>query len=328
MADRRTGKVAHVPDEGGGRPPRSRDQDGSWRAATQSGSVGTSAEQHVPFVSSGSYPVRGGNVVRPLVDGVPAFSEICSAVEQAEGSVWVTVAFLWDAFRMPEERGSFFDVLEAAARRGIDVRVVFWRPDALTERHRTNAFWGSPEQVDSLRARRSLVKIRWDQGHAGCAQHQKSWLIDAACNGEVAFVGGINQNPHSVVEPGHRGSGQNHDIYVALRGPAVVDIHHNFVQRWNEASDRHNTDGAWGRGADEDLPFPSAAGAPIGSSLVQVQRTIAEGCITNGAGAAGGVPFDIASGEASIIDQYLQAIERGAILDLHREPVPRRPEHR
>ena len=328
MADRRTGKVAHVPDEGGGRPPRSRDQDGSWRAATQSGSVGASAEQHVPFVSSGSYPVRGGNVVRPLVDGVPAFSEICRAVERAEGSVWVTVAFLWDAFRMPEERGSFFDVLEAAARRGIDVRVVFWRPDALTERHRTNAFWGSPEQVDSLRARRSLVKIRWDQGRAGCAQHQKSWLIDAACNGEVAFVGGINQNPHSVVEPGHRGSGQNHDIYVALRGPAVVDIHHNFVQRWNEASDRHNTDGAWGRGADEDLPFPSAAGAPIGSSLVQVQRTIAEGCITNGAGAAGGVPFDIASGEASIIDQYLQAIDAGAILDLHREPVPRRPEHR
>jgi cardiolipin synthase len=271
--------------------------------------VVATAASHVPFVSSGSYPVRGGNVVRPLVDGVPAFSEICRAVERAEASVWVTVTFLWDTFRMPEERGTFFDVLEAAAHRGVDVRVVFWRPDAFTERLKPNAFWGSAEHVDGLRSRRSLVKIRWDQARAGCAQHQKCWLIDAGCNDEVAFVGGINQNPHSMVEPGHRGSGQNHDIYVALRGPAVVDVHHNFVQRWNEASERHQPDGAWGTDADQDLPFPSAVGASVGTSIVQVQRTIAAGRITDGASTTGGVPFDIASGERSVIDQYLQAID-------------------
>lgn len=32
MADRRAGKVPHVPDEGGGKQPRSRNQDGTWRA--------------------------------------------------------------------------------------------------------------------------------------------------------------------------------------------------------------------------------------------------------------------------------------------------------
>jgi hypothetical protein len=31
MADRRTGKVPHVPDEGGGKQPRSRTKKGRWR---------------------------------------------------------------------------------------------------------------------------------------------------------------------------------------------------------------------------------------------------------------------------------------------------------
>lgn len=31
MADRRTGKVPHVPDEGGGKQPRSRTKSGAWR---------------------------------------------------------------------------------------------------------------------------------------------------------------------------------------------------------------------------------------------------------------------------------------------------------
>ena len=31
MADRRAGKVPHVPEQGGGTQPRSRNQDGTWR---------------------------------------------------------------------------------------------------------------------------------------------------------------------------------------------------------------------------------------------------------------------------------------------------------
>ena len=33
------------------------------------------------FVTSGSYPTRGGNMVRPLIDGEPAFGRICEAIE-------------------------------------------------------------------------------------------------------------------------------------------------------------------------------------------------------------------------------------------------------
>jgi len=32
MADRRAGRVPHVPEKGGGTQPRARNKDGSWRA--------------------------------------------------------------------------------------------------------------------------------------------------------------------------------------------------------------------------------------------------------------------------------------------------------
>jgi hypothetical protein len=38
---------------------------------------------HIPQVNSGSYPLREGCRVRPLVDGEPAFRRICQAVEAA-----------------------------------------------------------------------------------------------------------------------------------------------------------------------------------------------------------------------------------------------------
>jgi phosphatidylserine/phosphatidylglycerophosphate/cardiolipin synthase-like enzyme len=64
----------------------------------------------------------------------------------------------------------------------------------------------------------------------------------------VAFVGGINVEQGSMVSPGHRPwrEGDNiHDVYLEVRGPSATDVHHNFVQRWNEASDRDLPHGCW-----------------------------------------------------------------------------------
>src|SRR5689334_20373030 len=84
----------------------------------------------IPAANACSYPLRRGNAVRPLIDGVPAFRAILSAVAAAKSSVWVTVAFLDDDLVLPDDHGSFFDVLERAASRGVDVRVLFWsEPD-------------------------------------------------------------------------------------------------------------------------------------------------------------------------------------------------------
>lgn len=263
----------------------------------------------IPFVPSASYPARPGNRVWPLIDGEPAFRRICEAIEAARQSVWATVTFMWAAFEMPDGRGSALDVLDRAAARGVDVRLVFWRPDTETERHKRNAFWGSAEHLDLLEARRSAVKIRWDRAHPGFCQHQKSWLVDAGADGETAFVGGINLNPHSMVAPGHCGEGHNHDVYVELAGPSAVDLHHNFAQRWNEASERRTPDGRWGAGSETDLPFPIRVPAVRGAAVVQVQRTIHPGRYRDGTATPGGRAFDVASGERSILDQYRAAID-------------------
>ena len=269
------------------------------------------APQSVRFVDVGAYPTRDGNSITPWIDGEPAFRRICEAIEGARTSVWATVTFMWPAFQMPDGRGSALDVLEAAARRGVDVRVIFWRPDDATASLRTNAFWGSPEHFESLAKRRCAVNIRWDRAHPGYCQHQKTWLIDAGDDSATSFVGGINLNPHSLVRPDHQGAGQNHDVYIEVMGPAVADVHHNFVQRWNEVSERGRDDGWWGVRGNEDLPYPTDLPACRGTSRVQIQRTMHAGRYHNDHPAPGAPAFPIALGEATNSHQYMAAI-RGA----------------
>ncbi|HEY1632251.1 MAG TPA: phosphatidylserine/phosphatidylglycerophosphate/cardiolipin synthase family protein [Rhizomicrobium sp.] len=259
----------------------------------------------VPAVA-GSYPVRSGNYVVPLIDGEAAFTRICEAVEAARKSLWVTVAFLHDDFRMPGGRGSFFDVLDRAVDRGLDVRVIFWRTDRPAEH-----FHGAEADHAFLAARKSRFRARWDRAQKHYCQHQKSWLIDAGAPGEIAFVGGINLNPASVSAPVHAGrdGAHTHDVYCELRGPCATDVHHNFAQRWNEAGERAANGGHWGHTGDDDLAFPTAVSASAGAVTAQMQRTVRAGHYTDGRATPGGAPFDIAQGEHSVFDQYVAAIE-------------------
>jgi phosphatidylserine/phosphatidylglycerophosphate/cardiolipin synthase-like enzyme len=215
---------------------------------------------------------------------------------------------MWASFEMPDGRGAALDVLDRAAARGIDVRLIFWRPDAETKRLQRNAFWGSMDHISLLNERCSGVKIRWDSAYPGFCQHQKSWLIDAGAENEMAFIGGINLNPHSMVAPGHKGEGHNHDAYVELMGPSVVDVHHNFVQRWNESSEQAAADGLWGAGSEANLSFPDRVPPEYGDAVVQIQRTIHQGRYFDGHATPGRIAFDIASGERSNFDQYCAAI--------------------
>jgi cardiolipin synthase A/B len=252
------------------------------------------AKPQIPFVEQCSYPLRAGNALRALVDGEPAFRRICAAIEAARRSVWATIAFITPDFTMPDGQGDLFDVLDRATARGLDVRVVFWRPNPETRRFEPRTFWGSPEHRRALAERGSRFRIRWDRAHGVYCQHQKSWIIDAGEAAEVAFVGGINLNPHSVVAPGHVGEHHNHDAYVELAGPSASDVHHNFVQRWNQASERALDNGTWGCDGDDDLAFPSLTSAHRGDSAVQVQRTLHAS--------------RYGAGERSIFEQYRLAL--------------------
>ncbi len=161
----------------------------------------TSHIPHVAHPELASYPLRAGNQVRPLVDGEPAFRAICQAVGQAKRSVWVTVAFLEERFEMPDGLGSLFDLLDATVERDIDVRVLFWRSAHEEARTPGVHFPGSEAQRKTLADRGSRFFARWDVLPGELCHHQKSWLIDAGGEDEVAFVGGINLDPASVAVP-------------------------------------------------------------------------------------------------------------------------------
>jgi len=278
---------------------------------------------HVPAALAGSYPVRPGNLVRPLVDGVPAFQRIGAAIDAAHHNIWLTVAFYSSDFTFPGSSGTLFDVLDRAVERGLDVRIIFWRPNPESSDY-GRTFPGSEADRDLLRARGSRFSVRWDRTHAAYCQHQKSWVIDAGQPFETTFVGGINLTGAALGSPGHRDGGR-HDLYVEVSGPSATDAHHNFVQRWNEASERNEIDGVWGPYGMSRLPFPTHASGPRGASLVQIQRMVPSGRYADGHAVPGGRQHDIAAGERSILEQYEQAIE-GARSSIYIEnqalPVP------
>jgi cardiolipin synthase len=252
---------------------------------------------HIPAAASAAYPVRDGNLVRPLIGGTAAFRRIGEAVDAARHSVWVTVAFYDGDLRFPDERGALFDLLDHAVARGVDVRALFWRHNPESSGY-GRTFWGTAADREMLRVRGSRVRIRWDRAAAAFCRHQKSWVIDAGTSSETAFVGGINLTAKAL---------GRHDAYVEVRGPSATDVRHNFVQRWNEASERHASDGNWSCDSADELPLPSGPSQPRGSATVQIQRMLPPG-------------------EWSILEQYERAIDaarRTIYIENQAIPIPR-----
>jgi cardiolipin synthase len=268
---------------------------------------------YIPVAENSSYPLREDNHVVPLIDGVTAFTRICEAVESASHSVWITMAFINEDFQMPENRGTFFDVCETASQRGLDVRVNFWRSPE-QEKVETNIhFHGTDYQAEWFKAQNFTFSARWDYLPRGKCHHQKSWLVDAGTPSEVAFVGGINLNMNSLVDAGHpvtdTGHASTHDIYCEVQGPSATDVHHNFVQRWNEASEQNKDDGAWPINNTGSLSYPEKLSDGSGSIPVQIARTVRREQYSDNTSAVGGNPFPIHSGEKSVLEQYLSAID-------------------
>lgn len=253
---------------------------------------------YIPGSTSGSYPGRSGNRLRALIGSREIFSRLGEAIDAARQSVWMTIAFFARDFELPDGRGTLLGALDRAVARGVDVRLLIWRPNAnvaLTP----IMFAGLPQDREMLRVRGSRIKIRWDCATDRFCQHQKTWLIDAGAESETSFVGGANVTDRST---------RFHDLFLEVTGPSASDVRHNFVQRWNEASERDAVDGSWECPSADRLPFPRECSRPQGSSVVQVQRMMHAARYFDGHPAPGGNAFDIGRGERSIAEQYELAI--------------------
>lgn len=101
-------------------------------------------------------------------------------------------------------------------------------------------------------------------------------------------------NAEHAVENLHRGGGSglpNHDVSVAVEGPAVADLHETFSTFWNDVVDDDQR--------VDDTIDPPGTPAPDGRDVatVQVVRTISERRLD-----------DPADGEKGILEAYLRAI--------------------
>lgn len=265
----------------------------------------------VPPAQQCAYPARMGNRVEPLVDGLKAFTAIAEACERARRSVWLTVAFLSEDFRLPGGRGPLFEWLQRLAARGLDVRVIFWRNNEGSGFAESSMFSGLAHHHALLEQVCPGIHARWDRADGRYCQHQKSWIVDAGEAGEIAFVGGINLVSGALAAAGHRDGPreQSHDVYASLQGPSTTDVHHNFVQRWNEASELGSPDGSWGRhGKGPAMAFPTRLSKPAGISRVQVQRTVKAERYLDDTPVPRGAAFAVRSGEFSVYEQYQSAI--------------------
>ncbi|MCK4826806.1 phosphatidylserine/phosphatidylglycerophosphate/cardiolipin synthase family protein, partial [bacterium] len=249
----------------------------------------------IPPVSEGQcYPQREGNTAIPYIDGEEAMKRIFDMILRAQSKVWLTMCFVDIHFKIPFFKKSIINMIsEVSQKKNMDFRVLAWRSKVSS-----GDFEGTKDDFELLEKNNCKAKIRWDVNKFGC-HHQKIFIIDD----KVAFVGGINMVETYIDTSAHNRDEPHptHDLFCEIKGPAVRDVIHNFVQRWNGATERDEEYGSYPQDTKpEDLKYPSEQPHQVskGNLKVQVTRTIPPGVYNS-----------IDKGEYSIRKSYLNAID-------------------
>ncbi|MEZ4448362.1 MAG: phospholipase D-like domain-containing protein [Nannocystaceae bacterium] len=262
---------------------------------------------HLP--ARGPYPRRPGNQVIPWIDGIPFYERLAAAIRGARARVWAIVSFLQPDFAFPDGT-PWWALLGEAEARGVDVRVLFWRnPGFMSTAH---VSLGDARERARFATWGATWAGRWDSsgGDPAHCHHQKAYVVDALTDDPIAFVGGMVLSHATLARRGHHRGLEKHDAFVELRGPAVVDAEHNFVQRWNLGREDAEAPPWPDRRRAGPLPWPIRVPARRGDVDVQLARTLRPG-LYDGAevpAAPGAAPWAGGAGETTILEHYRGAI--------------------
>jgi len=187
-------------------------------------------------------PLLGGNAVEPLVDGAQAYPAMLEAIGGARTSV-ALASYIFDGNGIGEQ---FVAALAAAAKRGVEVRVLiddvdarFSRSSAVKPLRRAGvqvAVFNPP----LVPARLHALNLR---------NHRKILVADGA----LGFTGGMNVD--SRYWRPERPDEAFRDLHFRLRGPVVAHLVEVFAEDWQFAA------GEALRGERWFPPLPSAGGA-------------------------------------------------------------------
>jgi cardiolipin synthase len=163
-------------------------------------------------------PLTSGDAYVVHTNGADAFPAMLATIRQARQFVDLET-YIYESGGVG---GQFTEALEAAARRGVQVRLVL---DAIGS--------GSFSDADRERLERAGCRIGWVNPiisrsieEVNYRSHRKALVVDGA----VAFVGGMGMADQWIREvdglPAWR------DTQIEIRGPAVADVEAGFDQNW------------------------------------------------------------------------------------------------
>jgi len=180
----------------------------------------TDAEFPAYLAKLSGHPLTSGDSYTVLTNGDAAFPAMLTAI----GAAKHRVAFEGYVFSSNSDIArKFSDAFEAAARRGVDVRLVFdsigakvAKEDiARLERAGCHLGWFHPVRS------RSIEEVNY-------RTHRKALIVD----GEVAFVGGIGIDDQWARDTEKERKWR--DTHVKVVGPAATDIEAAFNENWIE----------------------------------------------------------------------------------------------
>lgn len=165
------------------------------------------------------HPLTKGDAYVVHTDGDAAFPAMLAAIQRAK----YRVSFEGYIYSTGEVADQFTSALEAAARRGLDVRIVF---DSV----------GAKVDEDHLeRLERAGCRIGWFNPvrspsieEVNYRTHRKALVVD----GDIAFVGGIGIDDQWAKDTERER--QWRDTHIEVRGPAAINIEAAFNENWIE----------------------------------------------------------------------------------------------
>ena len=168
-------------------------------------------------------PLLPGNRVTVLYDGEQTYSTMLRAIEQASQSVDL-MSYI---FSRDEVGRRFVDALDAALKRGVQVRVM---TDAMGELY-------SFPPVGSLLRKKGIKLIRFHPFRLlppslalNLRNHRKILVVD----GQIGFTGGINIGMRHIVRD-TRNRHPTRDIHFRIEGPVVAQLRAVYNNSWKLA---------------------------------------------------------------------------------------------
>jgi cardiolipin synthase len=177
-------------------------------------------------------PTEPGNAIRTLTNGDEAYPEMLAAIASARRSVGLS-SYIMNADTIG---GRFIDALQAAQKRGVEVRVIV---DGIG-----GGWLRSPAYRQLIAAgvpagRFMHSNLPWRMPFLNLRTHKKILVVD----GRVGFTGGINIADQNLVAT--KPADPVQDTHFRIEGPVVAQLVFAFARDWAFVADEDLGGEAW-----------------------------------------------------------------------------------